>query len=99
MIVADSDFAGMNVPPAFVDSPIEPSATTASEAETAADVPALTARLARGDEAAFQEFYDRYFNRLLRYLLVVARGDEELVRDALQLTFVRVARHVRKMDS
>ena len=53
------------------------------------DVAALTRALARGDEAAFREFYGAYFDRLLRYLLVVTGGDETAAREALQLTLVR----------
>ncbi len=67
--------------------------------EAAVEVPALTARMARGDEAAFREFFTRYFDRLLRYLLVVAQGREEVAREALQLTMLRVARHVRRFES
>jgi len=67
--------------------------------EVSTRVPALTARMARGDEAAFREFFARYFDRLLRYLLVVTRGREELAREALQLTMLRVARHVRRFES
>src|SRR5690606_17797457 len=63
------------------------------------NIPALTVRMARGDERAFGEFYDFYFNRLFRYLLVVASGQEEIAREALQLTFVRVARNVRRFGS
>ena len=37
--------------------------------------------------------------RLLRYLIVVTKGQEEIAQEALQLTFVRVARHVRKFNS
>jgi RNA polymerase sigma factor (sigma-70 family) len=59
----------------------------------------LTAAMARGDEEAFRAFHDAYFNRLLRYLFVVTRGDDEAARDALQETFVRVARHVRAFNS
>ena len=51
--------------------------------------------MARGDEAAFREFYDAYFDRLLRYLLVVTGGDETAAREALSLTLVRVVRHVK----
>jgi RNA polymerase sigma-70 factor (ECF subfamily) len=63
------------------------------------DVLGMTTRMARGEEAAFREFYRLYFNRLLRYLIVVTHGQEEAAREALQLTFVRVARHVRRFDS
>src|SRR5262245_8686387 len=99
MNFVSADFAGMNAPPAFVDSPLEPIAKTATDPVETSEVSTLTSRLSRGDEAAFQEFFRRYFNRLFRYLLVVANGNEELAREALQLTFLRVARHVRRFDS
>ena len=51
--------------------------------------------MARGNEAAFRAFYDGYFDRLLRYLLVVTNGNEEAAREALQLALVRVVRHVK----
>jgi len=55
--------------------------------------------MARGDEAAFREFHAAYFDRLLRYLFVVTRGDDDAAREAIQETFTRVARHVRAFDS
>ncbi len=51
--------------------------------------------MARGDEAAFRDFYARYFNRLLRYLLVVNGGNETAAREALAATLGRVVRHVK----
>lgn len=54
--------------------------------------------MARGDEDAYRAFHAAYFDRLLRYLLVVARGDEHAARDALQATFLRVVRHVRAFE-
>jgi RNA polymerase sigma-70 factor (ECF subfamily) len=99
MTLVESNFAGEIIPPAFVNSPIEFFATMASEQNQPLDVPTLTARMSRGEEAAFHEFYRLYFNRLLRYLFVVAGGREEIAREALQLAFVRVARHVRRFDS
>lgn len=98
MTVVSNHFAGVSLAPAFLDPPIEIVAKMATEPEPP-DVLALTARLSRGDEAAFHEFYKLYFSRLLRYLFVVTGGQEEIAREALQLTFVRVARHVRKFDS
>ncbi len=59
------------------------------------DIAALTCGLAAGDEAAYRLFYDAYFDRLLRYLLVVTGGNEETAREALQLALVRVVRHVK----
>ena len=66
---------------------------------TASDIAALTARMVRGDEEAYHAFHAAYFSRLLRYLFVVVRGDEETAREALQLTMLRVVRHVRRFDS
>lgn len=63
------------------------------------DVASLTARMARGEESAYRQFYECYFDRLLRYLLVVAGGHEEQAREALQSTLLRVARHARRFDS
>ena len=55
--------------------------------------------MARGEEMAFHKFYDAYFDRLLRYLLVVTGGNEQAAREALQGAMVRVARHVRPFDA
>ena len=55
--------------------------------------------MAGGDEAAYRTFYDAYFDRLLRYLLVVTGGNEEAAREALQLALVRVVRHVKPFDA
>lgn len=64
-----------------------------------AGIRALTGRMVRGDEDAWREFHGRYFDRLWRYLLVVTRGEEEAAREAVQLTFVRTARHIRRFES
>lgn len=99
MTLVESNIAGDIIPPAIVHSPLDISATMASEQNQPPDVSTLTARMSRGEEAAFHEFDRLYFNRLLRYLFVVTGGREEIAREALQLAFVRVARHVRRFDS
>ena len=63
------------------------------------DVAALTRAMAGGDETAYRIFYDSYFGRLLRYLLVVTGGNEEAAREALQLALVRVVRRVKAFES
>ncbi len=55
----------------------------------------LTRAMADGDESAWRIFHDAYFDRLWRYLLVVAAGDEEAAREALQGAMIRAARHVK----
>jgi RNA polymerase sigma factor (sigma-70 family) len=59
----------------------------------------LTRRLAIGEEAAFREFHELFFDRLYRFLLVVARGHEDEAREALQATLLRVARYARPFES
>jgi RNA polymerase sigma-70 factor (ECF subfamily) len=63
------------------------------------DIAALTRAMAGGDETAYRIFYDAYFDRLLRYLLVVTGGNEEAAREALQLALVRVVKHVKPFES
>jgi RNA polymerase sigma-70 factor, ECF subfamily len=59
------------------------------------EVCALTRRMAKGDESAYRAFYDAYFHRLSRYLLVVTAGDEDAAREALQATMLRVVRRIK----
>ena len=67
----------------------------ASKAGAADSIQGLTTRMKRGEEAAYREFYAQFGNRLLRYLLVVTRGNNEEAREALQLTMVRVVRYLK----
>ena len=100
MTVVSNHFAGVNIAPTFLSPPIEIIAKMATEPKPPPDVLTLTVRMSRPQASAHSlEFYKLYFNRLLRYLFVVTGGQEEIAREALQLTFVRVARHVRKFDS
>ena len=75
------------------------SGTADGPARETPDIAALTRAMAGGDEAAYRIFYDAYFDRLLRYLLVVTGGNEESAREALQLALVRVVRHVKGFES
>src|SRR5579872_956113 len=72
---------------------------TESSPEGPNAVALLTWRMSKGDEEAFREFHSLYFVRLRRYLLVVARGDEAQAQEALQETFLRVARQARVFQS
>jgi len=59
----------------------------------------LTRRLAAGEEEAFREFHQLYFDRLYQFLLLVARGREDEAQEALQQTLLRVVHHVRTFES
>jgi RNA polymerase sigma factor (sigma-70 family) len=63
--------------------------------EPAVTVGSLTARMTVRDEQAFNTFHDLYCDRLFRYLIVLCRGDEELSRDLLQITMLKVVRSIR----
>jgi RNA polymerase sigma-70 factor, ECF subfamily len=99
MAAANNNFVGIGIPSAYFTQTAATTAPMAIQSEPAPDVQRLTARMSKGDEAAFHEFYGLYFNRLLRYLFLLTGGQEEVAREALQLAFVRVARRVRKFDS
>jgi RNA polymerase sigma-70 factor, ECF subfamily len=75
-------------PPAASDSKREPLETSA-----------LTRRMVAGDETAYRLFYDAYFDRLWRYLIVVTAGNEDAAREALQAALTRVVRHIRIFSS
>lgn len=51
--------------------------------------------MVKGDETAYRVFYEAYFDRLSRYLLVVTGGREEATRDALSSTLARVVRYIK----
>jgi RNA polymerase sigma-70 factor (ECF subfamily) len=55
--------------------------------------------MVEGDEMAYRAFYNAYFDRLSRYLLVVAAGNEDTMHEALQATLVRVVRHIKVFQS
>jgi len=55
----------------------------------------LTARMRAGEEAAFTEFYDRYYDRLFRYLLLLTRGNEAITRELLQATMTKAMQKIR----
>lgn len=82
-------------PPQTVDS------SHASAAPPSADETArrLAALVARGDDAAFQQLYDLYQNRLLRLSLMLTRGDESLAADTVQAVFITAARKLRGAES
>lgn len=66
-----------------------------SQAGTVAAVPdllALTRAVRRGDADAFSRFYDLYSFRLYKFLLVLARGDENEAREACQAAFIKLAK-------
>jgi len=54
--------------------------------------------MTKGDEDAYRNFHKAYFPRCYRYLLVVAAGDEDVVREAVQSTFLRVVRYIKPFD-
>lgn len=93
-----NNFAGADNVPAFVDPLIEIVTKTPSD-KLSPDVATLTRRMTEGDEMAYRAFYNTYFDRLSRYLLVVAAGNEDAMREALQGTLVRVVWHIKVFQS
>ncbi|MES2696767.1 MAG: sigma-70 family RNA polymerase sigma factor [Verrucomicrobiota bacterium] len=59
----------------------------------------LTTALARGDDPAWSEFHRDFGPGLFRYLLAATHGDYDSAAEALQQTYLRVARYARPCDS
>jgi RNA polymerase sigma factor (sigma-70 family) len=59
------------------------------------DIALITARMRDGDEAAFARFYERFCDRLYRYLIVLTRGEEDLTRELLQVTMTKAVRSMQ----
>lgn len=59
---------------------------------------ALTSGLARGDDDAWAQFHREYGPGIFRHLLAATRCDHDLATEALQQTYLRIARHARPCD-
>jgi len=59
----------------------------------------LTNGLARGDDQAWTRFHCEYGPGIFRQLLAASSGDHDLATEALQQTYLRIARHARPCDS
>lgn len=83
-------------------SPALPPALLASapgEAAPHSPLLALTSGLARGDDACWAQFHRERGPTIFRQLLAATRGDHDLASEALQQTYLRIARHARPCDS
>ncbi len=60
-------------------------------------VPQLTAAVRLGNETAVRALHARYCDRLTRYALVVARGNEAVAVEAVQTAFLKSLRHLRAL--
>ena len=77
------------------------SVTRPAFAETASPASALrelTTGLARGNDAAWFQFHRDYGPEIFRRLLAATRGDHDLASEALQQTYLRIARYARPCD-
>jgi RNA polymerase sigma factor (sigma-70 family) len=91
--------AALSVPSANTRSrlkyPLKPSGNTAQDAP---DIRALTLAIRQGDAVAFARFYDLYSFRLYRFLLVLARGDENTAREVCQAAMTKLAKRFEVFD-
>jgi RNA polymerase sigma-70 factor (ECF subfamily) len=59
----------------------------------------LAKAVGRGDEAAFQQLYDRYCGRIFRLALVLTHGDELLASETVQSVFLSAAASLLRVES
>ncbi|HEU0225640.1 MAG TPA: sigma-70 family RNA polymerase sigma factor [Steroidobacteraceae bacterium] len=55
---------------------------------------AVARRILGGDQAAFQDLFDRFFPRLYRFALARLGGDAETAREVVQQTFCNAIEHL-----
>lgn len=72
--------------------------TSDNSAHEFGDIQSLTRGMKCHDEDAWRTFHAVYFRRLLRYLTVVLRGDEDAAGECVQQTFLRVVRHIKVFE-
>ena len=90
---------GFDLPDDAADGQTAPNVKSpASTVATAPDIQALTRAARRGDADAFSRFYDLYSFRLYKFLLVLARGDENDAREACQAVFIKLAKRCDVFD-
>ena len=85
----------MGSEPPVSEADFRPEQDLNSQASTLASVPdiqALTRAVRHGDADAFSRFYDLYSFRLYKFLLVLARGDENEAREVCQAVFIKLAK-------
>jgi RNA polymerase sigma factor (sigma-70 family) len=63
------------------------------------EILSLTKRAVVGDELAAREFFERYCDRIYRYAIVLARGQEDLAREVVSNTMIKGLRHLKPMAS
>jgi len=59
----------------------------------------ISAALAKGDETAFNQLYDRYYRRLFRLALALGHGNETLAFDAAQSALLTAAAKLKAVAS
>ncbi len=90
--------SGVVPPSCGVDFATGANLNSQREAAAAEGLRALTGSICRGDEAAFARFYDLYSFRLYKFLLVLARGDQNEAREVCQAVMIKLARRFAVFD-
>jgi RNA polymerase sigma-70 factor, ECF subfamily len=84
-----NDLAVLRQQPTAVDD------AGASQSPASVSISELTRGMVAGNEKAYRSFYEAYFPRLLRYLFVITKGDEDAARETLQVALERVVRYIK----
>jgi RNA polymerase sigma-70 factor (ECF subfamily) len=91
--------AGLSVSSANSSARLKQSLKSSGHTAAGADdIRALTLAIRRGDAAAFDRFHDLYSFRLYRFLLVLARGDENAAREICQAAMIKLAKRFEAFD-
>lgn len=71
---------------------------TVSQRLDTTQVKALTRGMKRLDGESYNKFFDLYYDRLRRYTITISNGDVEETKEALQVSFEKIVKHIRVFD-
>lgn len=55
--------------------------------------------IVRGDESAFNRFYEAYYDRVYRHVFVRTAYDEHATKDVVQQVMLKVVKHIKPVNS
>src|SRR5258708_34447527 len=84
--------------PSLATKRMSSSGAATSEQLRHADDASVVAAFLAGEERAFRELVERYQSRLLNFIYRTI-GDKERAEDLVQQAFIRVYRHINRLDT
>ncbi|MCX6924633.1 MAG: sigma-70 family RNA polymerase sigma factor [Verrucomicrobia bacterium] len=89
---------GLAAPLGLADVLLAPMSQPEATRAAVPDIRALTRAVQHGDAEAFSRFYDLYSFRLYKFLLVLAKGNEDQAKEFCQTVMIKLAKRFQAFD-